>query len=362
MPRSARVSNEELEDSSYIDDMLGEGTGSDTEVVEDKDAGTQETTDKNTQVRDGRQQTIVDDKGNQQQQQRTGKQPGKKDAQGRQLDAQGNPVKGNQQQQQQNGKVTLSREDQMQVYRAVQQRMQPVIDALDIKLKKADQELQIYRARDDVFKQYSLNPKEHLNAVQLAVALRDKPKETLEYLIGQAQANGLQIGTGTGQAPLSAQAISQMLDQRLAPLTRQRQEQEARTESEQAAQQELTQFFGKYPDARVHTTAIDEILKRNPQLNLVDAYVKLRSYYGDNQLDWNIPLETHYAANGQQQQQQQRTQNGRPLNVRGVGNSIQNDQENAEEPAIKIADVGTSTRNIIRNAMRGAGLDISKLN
>jgi hypothetical protein len=363
MARTPRVDDSELLDNNYLNDMLGE-QGEEGSFVDNEGDSNGETNADGTPkaskgaVGDGDDKSQVDpnDPANRTGKQPNGKQSGKDPTGQQQQQAKGGAPK--------DGKPQLTQPQLLEVYNTVKARMQPVINKLEMDNRKQGAQLKEYQARDQFLSQYKLNPKEHLNAVQLAVALRDKPVETIKFLLTQAQAAGHNItATGEANGGISPQALRQMIQSEIAPLTQRTLQENELQAAQQEAQEQLTAFYGSFPDARVHEESINELLQRYPDWNLETAYIRLKDFYHANGIDFSVPLRQAVGAARQQSQQQPR--NGqRPMGVRGVNGQMQQQQDETQNQngELPVADIGTSRKDIIKNAMRSAGMDISRLN
>jgi hypothetical protein len=110
--------------------------------------------------------------------------------------------------------------------------------------------------------------------------------------------------------------MRQMIDERLAPVTRQAQQEQAMTEAQQRGVQAYQQFVRQNEFADVHADDIVKVMQRegvHPQ----QAYNRLLAFANRNGLDFTQPLAAQVQARiqGQQQQpnQQSRTNTQKPM-------------------------------------------------
>ena len=194
--------------------------------------------------------------------------------------------------------------------------------------------------------QYSLSPEEVTTGAQIIAAYKNNPVETIQYMLTQAQASGHNIDAIT-TGGLDVSAVKQMLDTALQPLVSEHKEKADTQAAQDRAVGVYNDFIAKYPDSAVHENTLARLLQEDASLSPEAAYFKLQSYYARNTLDWTKSLE--------QLQQQQ--------NV--AATRVENTQQALPEGSVananvtdkpQIADVNTSTDDIIRDAMAEAGI------
>jgi hypothetical protein len=194
--------------------------------------------------------------------------------------------------------------------------------------------------------QYSLSPEEVTTGAQIIAAYKNNPVETIQYMLTQAQASGHNVDAIT-TGGLDVSAVKQMLDTALQPLVSEHNEKVDTQAAQDRAVGVYNDFIAKYPDSAVHENTLARLLQEDASLSPEAAYFKLQSYYARNTLDWTKSLE--------QLQQQQ--------NV--AATRVENTQQALPEGSVananvtdrpQIADVNTSTDDIIRDAMAEAGI------
>jgi hypothetical protein len=112
-------------------------------------------------------------------------------------------------------------------------------------------------------------------------------------MLTQAQAQGINLdGVLENTSGMNLDAVRQMLDERLAPLTAQQQREADTQEATAAATAQYNNFTSIHPDVVVHETAIARLLQETPDLGLEGAYLKLQNFYLQKGLDWTKSLET----------------------------------------------------------------------
>ena len=193
--------------------------------------------------------------------------------------------------------------------------------------------------------QYDLTPEELTTGAQLIAAYKKNPVETIQYMLTQAQASGHNV-EAIGGGGTNMDAVKQMLDKALQPLVAEQTERTDTQATNARALEIYNDFSAKYPDAAIHENSLARLLKQEPSLSPEAAYFKLRSYYFERKLDWTKSLE---------QLQQAPT-------APSVGNTQQAlpeggvSQDGVTDTA-RVADVNTSFDEIIRDAMKEAGVN-----
>jgi|TARA_Y100000310_G_scaffold96855_1_gene94572 hypothetical protein len=198
--------------------------------------------------------------------------------------------------------------------------------------------------------QYNLSPEEVTTGAQVIAAYKEDPVGTLKYMLTQAQANGYNMdeivagGTDMG-------AIKQLLDNALAPFTAAHQEQAVTQEADNRANELYDNFVAQHPDAVIHNASLARLLKDDPSLSLEAAYYKLQNYYLSKGFAWTKPLEV-LAEEARAAQTTNVETSPQPPNGGGVAQSQVTD-------TAQVADVGTSSDDIIKQAMNDAGIPIN---
>jgi hypothetical protein len=186
-------------------------------------------------------------------------------------------------------------------------------------------------------------------AVRLFSDLKRDPSGTLKILLAEAVAAGHTVD-GSG---VDAKALELMLDRRLGS-TSQQDTQQSEQQIVAEAQREASNFFSSFPDAKPHDALIARVMRENPGMDLHTVYFQLKENFAVRGFDWSQPLEPQLEAraaasqqNNQQQNNQQPLPNGRPQ----LPNIQQTDGGS-------VAHESTDTGDIVRQAMREAGLNV----
>lgn len=124
--------------------------------------------------------------------------------------------------------------------------------------------------------------------IELVRQWRKSPEETLKFLLTQAKSYGINIDGQT--SGIDAAAISQMMDQKLQPFIQEREEAIRQQETLANARKIHTEFYQRYPDAKIHNKELAYLYKKNPNASLDAVYWQLRNHYAENGYDFNTPL------------------------------------------------------------------------
>ena len=208
-------------------------------------------------------------------------------------------------------------------------------------------------ANEAVIQQLNVeNPQDIGNALRLFKDLRNNPVDTLKKLLAEATAGGYSIDNIA--AGIDTSVIKNIVTDAIRTVQGNSQTQVRDFEAEAAA--EVDQFFGQFPDARIHEDAIAAISAQHPQASLSDIYFRLKEQVIERGLDWTQPLGPQVnPQNRQPQQQHQQPQQGQPPMLNGrVAPGVDFDERTPlNKPAYS-----ESTEDIIKAAMRDAGFKI----
>lgn len=133
-----------------------------------------------------------------------------------------------------------------------------------------------------------MTPEDVNLGIELVRQWRKSPEETLKFLLTQAKSYGINIEGH--ESAIDAAAISQMMDQKLQPFIQEREEAIRQQEILANARKIHTEFYQKYPDAKIHNKELAYLYKKNPNASLDAVYWQLRNHYAENGYDFNTPL------------------------------------------------------------------------
>jgi len=201
---------------------------------------------------------------------------------------------------------------------------------------------------------------DHGAAMALMVQWKKNPVETIRTLLQVARDRGndvSQLGLGGGGMDPSAlrATISELLDQRLAPLqtlAQQQQQQREIQERDAAVVEQYNEFMQAFPDAGPHQLSIANVM-RDHNMTEREAYFALRAFAASHGLDWNTDLRPQLEARVQGNTPP--AGNGRQLPPMGGGrgNGV------TETPLLPRGPGGEESWNsIIRRSFKHHGIDI----
>jgi len=208
-------------------------------------------------------------------------------------------------------------------------------------------QLEAITAAGNVGTQYNLTPDELTTGAQLISAYKNNPVETIQYMLTQAQGSGHNVDAIVSGGGTDMNAVKQMLDNALAPLVGDRQQQLDTQAAQSRATEIYNKFSGDHPDAAIHENSLARLLQEDNSLSPEAAYYKLQNFYLQRGLDWTKPIEVL------QQQAEAAKTNGVTTPPQPPDGGVS--QGNVTDTA-RVADVNTSTDDIIRQAMAEAGI------
>lgn len=200
---------------------------------------------------------------------------------------------------------------------------------------------------------HGMDPKTVRLGATIVADLQRDPVGTMQKLLAETIAQGYtieQIGANVDMA-----AITRLIDERLP-----KQNTETRLTDEQItsqAREEVVTFYGEFPDAQPHDALIARVLQDHPQMSLKDVYFQLKNSFAEHGFDWSRSLEENLreVSNtdnaGQSQTDPTKTQQQPLPNGRGGDEEFRLNRSGN-------ADVDQDTGDIVKEAMREAGLNI----
>jgi hypothetical protein len=197
--------------------------------------------------------------------------------------------------------------------------------------------------------QYGITPEEVSTGAQLMKAFSDNPVDTVKYLLTQAQSMGHNVDGIGGSTDMSA--IKQMMSEMMAPITNEHQQRAEDAQIETESKEIYDDFMTQFPDAEVHQDSLAQLIQNDHSLSPVAAYYKLQAFYGQKGLDWTKPLDVLKDEMANRPAVNQVPNVPSQGTVPSGGNVP---QQNVIDTA-DIADVGTSSDDIIRQSMIDAG-------
>jgi hypothetical protein len=204
----------------------------------------------------------------------------------------------------------------------------------------------------------NVSPQDQVVAIRIMSEFMRDPVRTLETLVAEVKGKGypipfLEQGISPG---IDMSAIQRMIDNKMMPITEQREQARAQQEAQQRAQVDLDAFLGDNEDAHSNLDVLAEMLQAQPGLSLQNAYTKMIRWAHSNQLDWTQPLKQQIAAQRQQPPQQQQPAPTRPL---PGGRSVQQQTTPVGNGAVTQHNENASWADIIRQSMQEHGVNLN---
>src|SRR5690606_8061835 len=180
--------------------------------------------------------------------------------------------------------------------------------------------------------QAGLDNNEVAQAVDMAARMKrgdvlGVAKDVLAIIAAQGYNVTDLLGSEVGDS-LELRAMKRMLDERLAPITREEQARQQQNEAAQRGKAEYDRFIAPNEHAEIHANDIVQVMRREG-VNAQTAYNRLFQFAATNRLDFSQPLGPQVVARmnaakkngGHQQQQNGRQQKPMPngASTRGSG-------------------------------------------
>ena len=237
--------------------------------------------------------------------------------------------------------------------RTAQQNVQRVAGELE----RVTTELNAFREAASVPRELGLNPQEVTNAMQWFAHWKQNPVEAATRVLTELRAMGYEVEGLGGQVDMAA--LRRMVQEAVSPFQQDREAAQREQEVSQRVDAELNALYTAMPWARGQQQEMMNLLDADPTLTLREAALHLQAYALQHGYDLSKPLRPQVLAaqnggGGQQQQPQ------RPNNARLPAPSTTGDVPLTTR-RVTSAGHERSNRDIVKEAMREAGLNIDNL-
>lgn len=212
--------------------------------------------------------------------------------------------------------------------------------------QKMETELEQYKGIVEGIRATDLTPQDIQSGLDFVRNWRKNPKDVVKFLLTSLQSSGIDIDIDGMHNDSQMAAIKQMIDEKFAPFDKEREEAERIAEQEAEVEQTYNSFITKYPDAVVHDKVLAHMIKYDPTLTPEMAYLQLQNYYLRNNLDFSKSLEAIAMEN---KNNTTKPNQGLPQTPTISDNVATKPQQQ------RVANVGTSMNDIIKQAMTDAG-------
>lgn len=223
-------------------------------------------------------------------------------------------------------------------------------------LDNVSAQLQAFREAAQVPTQLGLSPEESTTGLQLIASWKQNPVGVIQYLVEQAKASGHTLDGIGGTTDVGA--IKNMIANELAPLRQQAQLLQQQSETQTAAQAQVSSLVSEYGEqALVNGDALSKLIDASTSagrpLNLEQAYLRFSNWCLSNGFNPHQPIDPQIAAKRAPAQATQQSNPPRP-NGRAVA------APNGVIPMDTAATVtgNETTRDLVRMAMREAGYNL----
>lgn len=193
-------------------------------------------------------------------------------------------------------------------------RLKATLEERDQQLNQLSQAVGEVRALASAIQQAGLTNDEVAQAMDMASRMKrgdvlGVAKDVLAIIAAQGYNVTDLLGSDVGDS-LELRAMKRMLDERLAPITREEQARQQQAQAAERGRAAYERFIQQNDFAEVHANEIVNVMRRenvNPQV----AYNRLLQFASANGLDFSKPLAPQIALRIKQQQQQQQSQQAR---------------------------------------------------
>ena len=237
------------------------------------------------------------------------------------------------------------------------QRLHKENASLQQRVAAAEEKAGTFTEVDTLGTTLALSKEDQITSLNVMAAFLKDPVKTLEQLVIEVKSKGYHIPfLDTGITPgMDTAAIQRMVDQRMAPITDAKKQEQELIQRQDAARATLDDFLDTNPEGVHNLTVLAEMMTKEPGLSLNSAFVKLIKWCTMSGLDYSQPIAPQIAAKqtnppaGNTVQMPTQPRNQPPL--------PSNRQTREATPMVDAAtfNENTSWEDIIRHAMSASG-------
>lgn len=252
------------------------------------------------------------------------------------------------------------------------ERMIPLINGAVTEADKFKNMYETAIKSNTVASSLGLSAEEFSIGARIMAQWKTDPKKALAFLLKEAQNNGVDVsdlgvagGGGLSRQELQT-TLKEIVEEHLKPFSfihedRERQAQEREAYNE--AQGVVNEFYEQFPDAEIHQEALAKIMNARPNTSLNEAYLILNNHALKNGLDWSKDLVPQIKALVSKQPNGKTNSNGQPATPQrqlpAMNGRVNSDAIVPQRNGALNGD--TSSKNIVLEAMRQAGMDVSDI-
>lgn len=232
-----------------------------------------------------------------QQQQQQGQPQLRKIGEGQFADQHGNIVD-------QNGNIIASRGAERRIHERAM-RLQDALDQTTTRLQELEYKSRMTEVLNGLPQKYGLDQNDVAQSLALAQVFKQNPVQAAREIVAMAMQQGYNLSQIIGEQigdSVDMRAITQLIDQRLTPLTQDVETRRRNEQIENEARRQYNQFLQRHEHANVHETEIARLAQQY-KVRPEEAYLHLRNFAEQRGLDFSKPLKPQVEALMQQQQQ-----------------------------------------------------------
>lgn len=231
------------------------------------------------------------------------------------------------------------------------------LDNVRAELETTKVQLGAFREAAVLPQQLGLIPNEVSNALQFMAHWKKDPVAAAKNVLTELRAMGHNIDDLGGQVDMAA--LRAMVQDAVAPFRQDRDAQLKQHEVTQQVNAEVNAVFAESPWAANQQSELQTILETDPTLSLREAVLKLETYALRNGFNLDMPLRQQVldAQNGRKTSAQMPAR----INNAQIAAPSATSNINSTPRRTSAASADRSTRDIIRESMAEAGINVSNL-
>ncbi len=232
------------------------------------------------------------------------------------------------------------------------------VNELKQKFTLVETELNAFKQAAVLPQQLGLQPAEVASAMQFMAHFKANPVEAAKKVLAEVQAAGYTIPElgGTDVA-----AIKQIVNEAIKPFNQDREAVNRQTQLEREVEQEYDNLVAEMPWVTVQDEDLAKIMAKDPTLTLREAALRLENFALRNGYDLNRSVEVQYF----EKQQSSTVQPTAPApRVNRAAAPAATNAVTGNTPVVPRNPAVTtnhSTRDIVREAMREAGINVDNI-
>lgn len=194
------------------------------------------------------------------------------------------------------------------------ERMRGILSDRDREINDLKVQVRAGQVLNGIPQQLGITNEESFEMLKLGAMFKSDPVGAARTVVAKALEKGHNLEDILGEqsaGQVQMDAIRGMIDDRLAPLTKEREDNRRQAEAQAEAQRTWNEFLVRYPAAELHNDVLANIMREDPRgsqdhpaVIAERAYLRLESFCARNGLDINSPLNEQIKALQQRSQPQ----------------------------------------------------------